>query len=327
MESGKDFLSDIFTIYRRVYKSVFSEIAEYRDEINLEIRLRADKPVSIVTRNGCAFITSGGRMSFICSDNLPVITGSEISDMVTKMCGYSVYSHQSDLVNGFITLKGGCRVGICGTAVIQNGAVTAIRELTSVNIRVAREIKGCSDAISDRLFLNEPRSIIVAGAPMSGKTTVLKDLVRKFSDGFIGSFYKCAVIDERGELSCLKSSEVTRYSLFYPKPYGIMIAVGTLSPDIIFCDELEGKVRQTRCLTGIACGVKFIVTAHASSLNELYLRHGTKKVLESGLIDAAVFLDTGKNIGKIKEIFYFGAEDYENCGPCDDILQGNLPAG
>ena len=76
-------------------------------------------------------------MSFICSDNLPVITGSEISDMVTKMCGYSVYSHQSDLVNGFITLKGGCRVGICGTAVIQNGAVTAIRELTSVNIRVA----------------------------------------------------------------------------------------------------------------------------------------------------------------------------------------------
>lgn len=72
--------------------------------------------------------------------------------MVTKMCGYSVYSHQSDLVNGFITLKGGCRVGICGTAVIQNGAVTAIRELTSVNIRVAREIKGCSDDISDRLF-------------------------------------------------------------------------------------------------------------------------------------------------------------------------------
>ena len=93
--------------------------------------------------------------------------------MVTKMCGYSVYSHQSDLVNGFITLKGGCRVGICGTAVIQNGAVTAIRELTSVNIRVAREIKGCADDISDRFFLYEPRSFIGAGAPMAGLSTVV----------------------------------------------------------------------------------------------------------------------------------------------------------
>lgn len=152
MESEKDFLSDIFYYLPPRIRAFFLKLLpNICDEIT-EIRLRADKPVSIVTRNGCAFITSGGRMSFICSDNLPVITGSEISDMVTKMCGYSVYSHQSDLVNGFITLKGGCRVGICGTAVIQNGAVTAIRELTSVNIRVAREIKGCSDDISDRLF-------------------------------------------------------------------------------------------------------------------------------------------------------------------------------
>ena len=321
MESEKDFLSDIFYYLPPRIRAFFLKLPpNICDEIT-EIRLRADKPVSIVTRNGCAFITSGGRMSFICSDNLPVITGREISDMVTKMCGYSVYSHQSDLVNGFITLKGGCRVGICGTAVIQNGAVTAIRELTSVNIRVAREIKGCSDALSDRLFRNGLRSIIVAGAPMSGKTTVLKDLVRKLSDGLIGSFYKCAVIDERGELSCLKSSECFNADIlsFYPKPYGIMTAVRTLSPDIIFCDELGSESEANEVLNGMACGVKFIVTAHASSLNELYLRHGTKRLLESGLIDAAVFLDTGKNIGKIKEIFYFGAEDYENCGSCDDI--------
>lgn len=105
-----------------------------------------------------------------------------------------------------------------------------------------------------------------------------------------------------------------------------MTAVRTLSPDIIFCDELGSESEANEVLNGIACGVKFIVTAHASSLNELYLRHGTKKLLESGLIDAAVFLDTGKNIGKIKEIFYFGAEDYENCGPCDDIC-GTEPCG
>lgn len=105
-----------------------------------------------------------------------------------------------------------------------------------------------------------------------------------------------------------------------------MTAVRTLSPDIIFCDELGSESEANEVLNGIACGVKFIVTVHASSLNELYLRHGTKKLLDSGLIDAAVFLDTGKNIGKIKEIFYFGAEDYENCGPCDDIC-GTEPCG
>lgn len=84
---------------------------------------------------------------------------------------------------------------------------------------------------------------------MSGKTTVLKDLVRKFSDGFIGSFYKCAVIDERGELSCLKSSECFNADIlsFYPKPYGIMTAVRTLSPTLYSVTSSEAKVRQTRC--------------------------------------------------------------------------------
>mgnify|MGYP000618152094 CR=1 FL=1 len=86
---------------------------------------------------------------------------------------------------------------------------------------------------------------------MSGKTTVLKDLVRKFSDGLIGSFYKCAVIDERGELSCLKSSECFNADIlsFYPKPYGIMTAVRTfVFPTFtILVMSWEAKVRQTRC--------------------------------------------------------------------------------
>lgn len=289
-----------------------------------EIRLRAGKPIVLVGKNGCGFLSQNGKQTYIFSENMPAPVKNEIQDTVNKICGYSVYSHQNDMVNGFLTIKGGHRVGICGTAAVENGCVNNIRDISSLNIRISKEISGCAGEIMKKVFCGKPKNIIIAGAPMSGKTTILRDIIQQISDGMLDRYYKCTVIDERCEIASGENTGENRLGMntdvlsYFPKPEGIMLAVRTLSPDIVFCDEIGSAEESTAIQNGISCGVKFVVTAHASSLRELMSRMGIKQLLESELIDTVVFLDRGQNVGKVKEIFNF-KENHANENCRDDL--------
>lgn len=291
-----------------------------------ELRLRAEKPIVAVTQKGSAFVSQSGKLSYIISDSLPKITCDELSQTVKRICGFSVYSHQSEINSGFVTVRGGHRVGMCGTAVTENGKIISVRDISSINIRIADERLGCANEIMSKLFYNGLSNVIIAGAPMSGKTTVLRDLIRQISNGNAGEYYKCAVIDERCEICGTNGlvyendvGENTDVLNNYIKEEGISQAVRTLSPDIIFCDETASDEEADRILNGIMCGVHFAVTVHAGSIDDLYKRSVTAKLIDSKLFDSVVMLGTGNDVGKIKRIYKVGEQNDKIDGNNNDF--------
>lgn len=239
-----------------------------------EIRIRAGRP------SVCVDIF--GKMS-VCSEPFSV---EETADFFARVCKYSVHSYQEEIAHGFVTLDGGHRVGICGTAVTENGKIVFLKDISGLNIRIAHQIIGCSDEIFFRYFDKEFCSLLIAGKPLCGKTTVLRDLARR-----LGEHHRVTVIDQRNEISAsvrgLPSLNVglnTDVLCGCGKSEGIIMALRSMSPEVIICDEIahdEAAVEQA-----LFCGVKVIAAAHAGSLKELDRRFSGL----AGLFDAAVVI-------------------------------------
>mgnify|MGYP000092897269 CR=1 FL=1 len=167
-----------------------------------EIRLRSARPVVIVTRGGSLFVYGSGRTGEVYSPGALTASPAELQASFSRMCGYSVHSNSAAAASGFISLAHGHRAGVCGTAVMaENGTVRAFRDISSVNLRIAHEVRGAADEIYTRLFNNGAVSAIIAGPPLSGKTTLLRDLARRLSGPSGGNFFRVAVVDERGEIA------------------------------------------------------------------------------------------------------------------------------
>lgn len=251
----------------------------------LEIRLRAGRPAVCVDIFG---------QTKICSEKLD---GSDIAEYFTEICRYSIHSYQNEIAEGFVTLDGGHRVGICGTAVRENGHITFIKDISGLNIRAAHAAVGCSDEIYDRLG---ECSMIIAGKPMSGKTTILRDLARR-----IGQRRRVTVIDSRGEIAAavhgMPSFDIglnTDVLSGCEKSEGITLALRSMNPEFIICDELahdEEAVEQA-----LLCGVKIIASAHSGSLSELDKRYKVENHGLSELFEAAVMLGDRGRILEIK---------------------------
>ena len=271
-----------------------------------EIRIRLKRPVVIVTDTGCSFLTISGKTSCIISSNCIVLDEFEISETINKMCGYSMHSHYEDLLNGYITLPNGARVGITGTAVYDNENVKGIKNIDGINIRIPRNISGVSEDLFGSVFKTGLSNLLIVGPPSSGKTTILKDLIYNLSSGKNGYFYKVCVIDERKEIS----SSIYDFKLIgpntdvlsgYPKSIGISMAIRTLSPDIIICDEICANEIDA-IQSAVNCGVSFVFTIHAKNYKELIKNKVYQKMYDSSCIDYVAFLKSSYEPGTIKNI-------------------------
>ena len=256
--------------------------SKYRMSDICEIRLRAGLPVVLETVRGRAVL-----------ERRP--SPDEISECIKSFCHYSLHSFERELKEGYVTLKGGHRAGFCGSAVIKNGELETIKNISSINIRIAREIKGCAEQLKNIVFSENFRGLLIAGKPMSGKTTVLRDLCR-----MIGNEHKLAVIDTRSEIAAsyegVSRNDVGIFTDVldgYGKQEGIEIATRVLSPEYIACDELTGETEYADlCLNS---GVKIIFTAHCDAMAQ------AKKlpVIQTGAVSDIVML--GGRMGQVTE--------------------------
>ena len=271
------------------YKDKLLSLSPAAREKAREIRLRAGQAIAVELINDRLFADV-------------IVTAEDLKNLIELFCDYSLHSYQRQLAQGFITLAGGHRAGFCGTAVIEGEKVTAIRDITSINLRIAREFIGCSDELFHLLTPENIKSLLIIGGPVSAKTTLLRDFARNLSE----AGFKAAVIDERSEI-CAKGANIDTLNNF-PKKAGFITALRALSPDFIICDEIADDGEQVAmCLNS---GVGVIMTAHCGSLEEALNSSALSGVIKH--INYIALLGTGRNIGKLQGLWRRSVENEIN---------------
>ncbi|MCL2035830.1 MAG: hypothetical protein FWG83_00380 [Oscillospiraceae bacterium] len=263
-----------------------------------EIRLRAGQPITLELGNGKRIKVSN-----------EVVTLEQISECLQEFCGHSIHSYEKQFKEGWLTIEGGHRAGFTGTAVMRDGCsgVDNVRDISSVNLRIARQFVGCAEDLYSRIKTDAGANpdedftgLLIIGSPMSGKTTVLRDLCRLISGG-----HKVSLIDERSEIAAVHNGiptldigENTDVLNNFPKSQGIMCALRSLSPEYVFCDEIGFEAAELTTLSN--SGIKMVLTAHSGSLRQAYACVRIRQLLGVGGISHIALLGIGKNIGKVE---------------------------
>lgn len=228
------------------------------------------------------------------------ITTEDINYMFQKICENSIYSYQKQIANGFITVQGGNRVGIVGTAVLDgNDKVINFNYISGLNFRISRQIIGCSNQIVDEIFngCGGIYNTLIISKPGIGKTTLLRDIVRNVSNGMPNKFkgMNVTVIDERGEISAtykgiMQNDLGMRTDVIndIPKYIGMKMAIRSMAPKVIVADEIGNKRDSDAIKYAMCCGVKGIFTAHGASLEELEKNPEISDLLENKIFEKII---------------------------------------
>lgn len=293
-----DYLADIFN---RVDRQAIDKITE--------IRIRKNKPLIIYICKQPYFLMINGNLTATLVNNCVAIDEDALNYIADRLCNHSYHTNMPNMINGYITTKNGCRVGISANAIYKDGQLSCVRDITSLNVRIAREHKNCSLKILNELYVNDTPSIIVAGGVMSGKTTFLRDATHLLSSGFAGKYRKVAVIDERYEISSGFDIGINTDALTgFTKSKGIEIVTRTLSPDIIVCDEIGCKQELEEIKYGFSTGVKFMASVHINN-NNIFSNRLLQGLMSTGEFDYLLIL---KNFTDEFEIIDLRLEDFEN---------------
>ncbi|GHU60652.1 stage III sporulation protein AA [Clostridia bacterium] len=248
-----------------------------RKRLTEEFRLRAGRPFTLVFPEGERSISSSGILSDV--DPIIIEQGDITAALETATRG-SVHSALENIRMGYVSLKDGHRLGICGTAVCRDGGIVTIKHPSSVSIRIARQIIG----VSDRVFAQLLRSggfenTLIVSPPGCGKTTLLRDMVRRLSLGSSSLSLKgarVALADERGEVAAqheglcqLDVGPRTDVLDNCPKSSAVMLLLRAMSPEVIAVDEITAPEDVRALKNAVGCGARLLATIHGDGLADL----------------------------------------------------------
>lgn len=262
-----------------------------------EFRLRCGRPPTVLLPQGEKPLSG-----------YPV-TQSMLEAAVAAASSSSRHSVGESVRAGFVTARGGHRVGVCGTAVVRGGEIESIRNFSSVSVRIARQLPGISETVLPELCgsSGEPLGTMILSPPGGGKTTFLRDLVRAFSSRGV----RTGVIDERSEIAAL-SRGVPQFDVgpctdvleLAPRAKAVEAMLRSMSPCVIALDEIFSEADAGAVQAAVGSGASVFATAHASSPGELRRRGTLRAVLESGAFSRLVIIrnESGKRSYEVEEI-------------------------
>jgi len=273
----------------QIFFNLFQENSKIAEELQ-EIRMRAERPIILKLRE----------RDLILQYN---ITQAEILQIVERLCENSIYAYKNQICEGFITVKGGHRIGLTGSCVIENGKIINVKHISSLNFRIAREVLNCSTRVLREVIDIENKSIyntILVAPPGRGKTTMLRDIIRRLSNGIDEINFKgktCGVVDERGEIAAMykgipQNDVGIRTDIIenVEKNQGIHMLIRTMAPEIIACDEIGSKEDVEAIHYALYSGVKGIFTMHGKNIEDIKNNKQIYELIENREIQKVVFL-------------------------------------
>lgn len=259
-----------------------------------ELRLRAGQTLTLLLR--------GGEVPAARERPYPVVTQTELEQLCDGVTDYSRYAAADTLSRGYLTARGGFRIGVCGTAVLRDGVNTNLRDISSVTIRIAREQPGLSTEVLPQLFREGSFcSTLLLAPPGLGKTTLLRDLIRQVSDGIDCQPLRVALADERGEVAALyqglpQLDVGARTDVLdgCPKARGLMLLLRAMNPQVLAVDEITAPEDVAALCAAAGCGVTVLATAHGENRADLSRRAVYAPLWERSLFRRLVTIRRGQ---------------------------------
>ena len=258
-----------------------------------EIRVRAGQSIRLSTRQG----------ETICPCEP---TPQQVAQMAEALCEHALYARAEEQRSGFVTLRGGHRMGLCGRVICQGQSIRALRDISSFCIRIAGQWRGAADGLIGQLTDENGRcrSALIVGLPGMGKTTLLRDSLRRLSE----AGRRVCVVDERSEIAAVHHG-VPQYDVGlhtdvldgFPRAEGLLTALRVLTPEVLVCDEISTEADAQAILRIHGSGVPVVASAHGTSLEDLERRPALKQLLDKGVFQYAAVL-SGREQGKVQTL-------------------------
>jgi len=279
-----------------------------------EIRLRQDRPLLLNIAGGDIMLTGEGWVT--AHTGLAYLTtASDIAKAAQLISGSSIYALEDEIRNGFITLRGGHRVGITGKVVQEGGRVKTVKNISGFNIRIAREIIGAADRVMPYLY-NPQAGVffhtLVISPPGCGKTTLLRDIIRQISNGIPEHKVPgrtVGLVDERSEVAgCYQGIPQKDIGIrtdvldACPKAEGMMMLLRAMGPQVIAADEIGRREDAAAVEEALNAGVKVLTTAHGKDREDLQQRPVLKYLLAGNVFERLIILSRSRGVGTIEAV-------------------------
>jgi stage III sporulation protein AA len=297
-----------------ILKELLMKMApEQRNQVQ-ELRLRQDRPLSILLGQRECFLTVKGELTFDPLAGYYVNRG-DIERVFQNITRNSVYALEEELRNGYVTIAGGHRIGFTGEAVVVGGKVKNLKNITCLNIRIGREVKGCADKVLPWIINRQTNAVmhtLIISPPKCGKTTLLRDIIRQLSNGIPKLGFpgvNVGVVDERSELaSCymgLPQKEIGIRSDVLdkcPKAEGMYMLVRSMSPQVIATDEIGRREDVAAVQEVLNAGIKLITSVHGANLEDIKRRPVMKEIMAMQLFERLIVLGRSQGVGTLEEV-------------------------